>query len=92
VETTKYVRKPFYVEAVLVTDLNMKAVATWAGGELQQKDGKEFIYLKNVSNSPVDRQTKAFAGDWILLANRSFKVYTEKSFLRNFEAAPEIKL
>jgi hypothetical protein len=33
--TTKYVRKPFEVEAVQVTEENLEEVAQWCHGELQ---------------------------------------------------------
>ncbi len=31
------------------------------------------------------RQTTAFVGDWVLKANKGFKVYTDKAFKENFE-------
>lgn len=99
VETTKYVRKPFYVEAVQVTDLNIDEVAKWCGGEInKQPGGKEFgaaqkfIFVKSAINPTTERQSKAFVNDWVLVQNRNFKVYTDKAFTRNFEIAPEVTL
>lgn len=87
---TKYVRKPFEVEAVRVTQANLDKAAEWCGGEIKVETGKSGDlarqYIKvNVRNPIKERQTKAFVGDYILLAGNSFKVYTSRSFNLCFE-------
>jgi hypothetical protein len=94
VNTDKFARKPFIVEGVKVTADNMHEVAEWCKGEIIQTDPRvaeafkkppvEFIQV-DVQHSLNERQTKAFPGDWVLFANRGFKVYTAKAFERNFE-------
>lgn len=80
----KYTRKPFTVDAVQVTADNFSAAAEWCGGEVQElSDGVSYIKV-DVSRPITTRQTRAFLGDWILLAGRGFKVYTEKAFRTNF--------
>ena len=80
----KYTRKPFTVDAVQVTADNFGAVAEWCGGEVQAlSDGVSYIKV-DVNRPITTRQTRAFLGDWILLAGRGFKVYTEKAFRTNF--------
>lgn len=85
VQTTTYVRKPFEVEAVEVTDENMEAIQEWCQGTLQmEENGRKFIKVR-VARALNERQTKAFPGDWILYAGTGFKVYTAKAFFKTFE-------
>lgn len=79
-------RKPFYVEAVQVTEENMETVAEWCGGRLipiNKDESKHFIKVF-VKNPMSARQTKAFVDDWILKSRNSFKVYKHESFLKVF--------
>lgn len=88
-----WVRKPFYVEAVHVTDDNMEVVAAWCGGKILATKSDNSRYIKvNVKNAMSARQTKAFVGDWVLKSGDSFKVYKHDSFLKVFEKTdlPEI--
>lgn len=88
----KYVRKPFEIEAVQVTEENFEEVASWCKGELQTTDDSApevdrsncFIKVK-VFKPMGDRQTQAYAGDWVLFFNGGFKVYLDASFQRSFE-------
>lgn len=83
----KYARKPFQIEAVFVTEEKMMEVATWCGGIV--------IYNTSVQVAPhidvpvqgalTERQSMAFAGDWVLKMGNSFKVYTDKAFQKCFE-------
>lgn len=93
--TTRYVRKPLYVDALQVTDENFVTVARWCFGEIVNSDetpvteeqavdpSKQYIHVR-VHNPKNPRQTKAFVGDWILYTERGYKVYTTKAFLANF--------
>lgn len=89
VEAVKYVRRPFEVEAVLVTEDNLPEVAVWCQGDVQTEtyrngDEREFIKVR-VARALNERQTKAYPGDWVLYAGTGFKVYTEKAFKKTFE-------
>ena len=95
--TTRYVRKPFTVDAVQVTDNNLEQVSEWCGFDIrtQKVNGEEKRYIKvRVKNPQSERQTKAFAGDWILYADQGsgYKVYTNNAFLRTFEAIDQLGL
>lgn len=80
-----YRRKPFEVLAVQVTEENMAEVSEWCNGEiLKTGKGTPFIKVPVVRPSMV-RQTRAFAGDWILYSGRGHKVYTVKAFENSFE-------
>ena len=83
-------RKPFFVEAVQVTEENIEAIAEWCNGRLtpikNEGDGNNVRFIKvNVKNPMTARQTKAFPGDWVLKSNDSFKVYKHESFLKVFD-------
>ena len=85
-ETLTYVRKPFEVDAVLVTAENMSEVAAWCKGEV--KTAKAPHIKVPVNRAINERQRQAFAGDYVLFAkgpNGGFKVYTPKAFANSFE-------
>jgi hypothetical protein len=98
--TTKYVRKPLFVDAVQVTEQNFADIARWCFGEIGNIDDspvdktaevqptKQYIHVR-VHNPKNPRQTKAFVGDWILYTERGYKVYTTKAFQANFDKVDE---
>ena len=87
-EPKTYVRKPFEIEAILLTEDNMSDVAKWCEGEVQYVSGRDgrtnFIKVK-VLRPLNERQTRAFVGDWVLKAGSGFRVYTQKAFENCFE-------
>jgi len=85
VSTTRYVRKPLYVDAVRITRSNFEKVTQWCHGEIQETDvGKKFIFID--AHNPINpRQTKGFIGDWVLRTNRGYKIYTNKAFSESFD-------
>ena len=88
----QFVRLPFYVDAVQVTQDNMAEVAEWCSGRIQQADLRSgpVDYIKvAVPHTVSERQTMAFVGDWVLKAGKTFKVYTQKAFDGSFEAIDE---
>lgn len=79
-----YVRKPFPVDAVEVTEANFDEVAIWCGGEIREAGGKR--YIKVAVRRPLnDRQTRASVGDWVLYAGNGYKVYSKTAFFGSFE-------
>jgi hypothetical protein len=87
-QTKKFARKPFLVDAVRVTSENMEEVAKWCGGEvLTEKRGNRMVKFiqVHVSRALNERQKKAPVGDWVLYAGKSFKCYTSKAFDDCFE-------
>lgn len=84
IETLKFGRKPFYVDAIRVTESNMTEIAEWAQGEVQTDSEGTFVKV-HVHRPLNERQTRAFAGDWVLYAGTGFKVYTNKAFYACFE-------
>lgn len=93
-QTAKYVRKPFEVEAVRVTEENFEEVAKWCGGDIhhapatKRRAEARFIKLR-VQLAMSERQTKAFVGDWILYGGKSYKIYTNRAFTKSFDQVPD---
>ena len=89
-------RKPFYVDVVRVTKDNMAQVAEWCSGELRMlnREGSEPVpYIQVQVIRPVnDRQTRAFAGDWVIKTETGWKVYTHKAYKDSFDNLPEVPL
>lgn len=83
-KTHKFARKPFYVDAVRVSEANIEEVAEWCDGKIQTNDEGKFISVK-VHRPLTERQTQAFIGDWVLFAGTGFKVYVPKAFDKSFE-------
>lgn len=93
IETTRYIKKALYVEAVRITKDNLEDIADWCQGEIQQdevpgKGTKKFIRVR-VHNPKNSRQTKAHIGDWLLYTDRGYKIYTNRAFCQSFDQAPE---
>ncbi len=94
VEVEIWERRPFYVEAVCVTDDNMETVAAWCKGRITtvKSDGDARYIKVHVKNPMNARQTKAFIGDWVLKSRDSFKVYKEESFVKVFAKSDKTTL
>lgn len=89
VETVKFIRKSFPVDAVQVTLENMKDIARWCAGTIMHDGDKEGHlsrdYIKVRVAYPInEKQTQAYLGDWVLKSGKSFKVYTNAAFEKNF--------
>lgn len=84
-ETTKYRRKPFSIEAVQITDRNMADVAGWTGGTIKTDDQKKMYIEISVKNAQNPRQKQGYVSDWVLASDHGFKVYTNKAFKSSFE-------
>lgn len=87
----RYARKPFLVDAVLVTAGNIAEVARWCKGEVLIDDSNtRRKYIKVQVVRPLnERQTMAFVGDWVLYAGTGFKVYSSKAFAQVFDPVDE---
>jgi len=93
----KYVRKPFYIDAIQVTTENLNEVAKWCQGEVRwacrdpKGTAEKDAYVKVRVHRPLnERQTQAFVGDWVLYAGTGYKVYTLKAFTNSFEVVDSV--
>lgn len=86
INPSKFLRKPFYVDAVRVTEENIEEVAEWCEGEVRSAEKGRYIKVR--VRRPLNvRQTCAHIGDWVLSAGSGFKVYTPKGFKESFDPA-----
>lgn len=85
-ETIKFTRKPFDVDAVQVTTDNIAEVAAWCQGSVEAENDAQYIKVR-VIRVLNERQTKAFIGDWVLYAGTGYKVYTDRAFKKSFVPA-----
>lgn len=96
--TTKFVRRPFEIDAVQVTLANMEEVAKWCGGDVRTRKAErteqgEFTrYIKVRVYRPLDeRQSMAYEGDWVLYAGTGYKVFTPNAFENTFVEADKVQ-
>lgn len=97
IKTTKFVKKPLYVDAIQVTEENFEAVSEWCQGRIKKaSDNQDVVGEVNPSacyihvrvHSPrTVRQTRAFVDDWILYTDRGYKVYNNLAFESSFQLA-----
>lgn len=80
----RFIRKPFPVDGVQVTEENMPYVAEWCKGTCERDKDGPYIQL-SIPRAWNVRQTKAYATDWVLKLGKGFKVYTNPSFHKTFE-------
>lgn len=89
-QTQRYNRVQFEVDAVQVADDNIHEVAEWCGGKVHEdKHVDESIPPSQFVKVPVHRplntkQTRAYVGDWVLSSDTGFKVYTDRAFQNSF--------
>jgi hypothetical protein len=80
-----YMRKPFYVDAEQVTEENLEELSEKHNLDIRTAAKTGARYLKVKVLRPLnDRQTKAFVGDWLLVSENGYKVYTQAAFEKNF--------
>lgn len=88
--TTRYVRKPSFVDGVKVTAENFLDVCSWCDGEIVHNDGKQYIKVRS-HNPQKTRHTQAFLGDWVLYTAQGYRVFTDKAFSATFnDIEPEL--
>lgn len=77
-------RRPLEVEGVQVTPDNMAEVAAWCGGDVISQEPYQPYIKVPVMHPSNEGQTRAPAGTWVLLSDRGFKVYTNRSLKNTF--------
>ena len=91
----KYKRKTFEVEAVQVTAQNLQEAAKWCGGDVRFENNNldiDSAYIKVKVRRPLsEKQTRAAVGDWILLSESGYKVYTSRAFESSFVEATDVE-
>jgi len=77
---TSFVRKPFLVEAVLITAENIDELGALLG-EVKEKDGEKFILI---DRRIVPNIKKAYIGWWVTKLDDNLRCYSPKVFEKEF--------
>ena len=89
IATTNFVRKPFNVEAVEITDENIADLAEFIGTLKHKDNGQPYIH---VDRRLVPNIYKVFPGFWMTKMGDNIRCYSRKIFLEQFvETTPEIQ-
>jgi hypothetical protein len=86
-----FTRSPFDVQAVQVTTANIGEVAVWCKGTIHE--GVKSLYIKlDIPDAKSSVRQQAFPGDWILLSDQGYRIYTERALESNFieKVAPKV--
>lgn len=87
-EFTTFVRKPFTIEAVEITEDNIEAVAEFVGTLRKKDDGTPFI---QVDRRLVPNIYRAYPGFWMTKMGDNIRCYSKRIFEEQFvEDTPEI--
>lgn len=78
---TKFVRKPFTVEAVEVTKENIDEIAEHVGTLRQKEDGTPFI---QVDRRLVPNIFRVYPGFWMTKMNDNIRCYSKRVFVEQF--------
>jgi hypothetical protein len=87
-EFNQFVRKPFVVEAIEVTEENIEEIAKYVGELRERDDGTPFIY---VDRRLVPNIFRVYPGFWMTRMGDNIRCYSRKVFLEQFtEMTPNI--
>lgn len=84
-EFVEYIRKPFSVNAIEITEENMKEVAKLIG-TVRTKDGVTFIAL---DRRIIPNVTRAFVGWYLTCVDNNYRCYAPKLFRAQFVERPK---
>lgn len=83
--TTTYQRKPFFIEAVEITNENIDEIGELIGRVMvRAEDGVKFIQVDNVLIPGIGR---AYAGFWLTIMDNRYRCYSGRIFNAQFEPA-----
>ena len=80
-EFTTYVRKPFTVEAIEITEDNIASLAKYIGDIEVDDDGTMYIL---VDRRKVQNVFKVFPGFWMTKMGKYVRCYSKKIFSEQF--------
>lgn len=88
-EFSTFVRKPFVVEAIEVTEENIAEIAPFVGSLREKTDGTPFIH---VDRRLVPNIYRVYPGFWMTRMGDNFRCYSRRIFFDQFvEGTPEIE-
>lgn len=85
----KHVRKPFFVEAIKITNENIEEIAEFVGTLKTKPNGAPFI---QVDRRKVPNVFRVFPGFWMTRMDEHIRCYASRVFDEQFiETSPEIE-
>ncbi len=79
---TPFVRKPFRVEAVQITDENIYDIAEYVGTvQTRGDDGSQYIL---VDKRRIPNVEKVYPGFWVTRMDQNYRCYSERVFAHQF--------
>jgi len=88
-EFITYVRKPFTVEAVEVTEENISEIAKYTGTLREKDNGQKFI---QVDRRLVPNVFRIYPGFWMTKMDDNIRCYSRRIFTEQFTAnTPDIE-
>jgi hypothetical protein len=82
-EFTKFVRKPFIVEAVKITEENIAEVAPYIGALASEDDGTPYISVTDRKKFP-NIYEKIYLGFWLTKMDSNLRCYSDNVFKKQF--------
>lgn len=87
-EFDTFVRKPFIVEAIEITNENIEAVAEFVGTVRTKENGTFYI---QVDRKLVPNVFRVYPGFWMTRMGGNIRCYSKRAFLDQFvKSTPEI--
>lgn len=85
---SEFIRKPFVIEATLITEENLSEVAALVGEVKEKADGEKYIAINRriVPNVP-----RAFVGWYVTRMDDNLRCYNPKIFNETFVEKPSLE-
>jgi hypothetical protein len=80
-----YVRKPFTVEAIQITDENIEELAPFIGALEKQENGRWVII---VDRKLIRNLDKVYSGYWLTKMGTTLRCYSQNAFAKHFVVDP----
>lgn len=80
-EFAEFIRQPFKVEAVQITEENMEAICSLIGTDIVERGGKRHI---RIDRKIVPLGTKAEVGSWVTRMGNKLRHYPDRIFKQQF--------
>jgi hypothetical protein len=80
-----FVRKPFAVEAIQITDENIEELAPFIGALEKQENGR---YVIIVDRKLIRNLDKVYSGYWLTKMGTTLRCYSQNAFAKHFVVDP----
>ena len=85
----QFVRKPFVVQAIQITEENIEELAKFIGTLERKDDGRPYI---QVDKTKVPNLFRVYPGFWMTRMGKNTRCYAENIFAKEFKpSTPELE-